>query len=117
MAFGYVSQTPLSGSTNGQPVLVVATATLGTTVHTAGAGTTNTDHITNLWAANTSGGGVLLSVERGTATTTKLETFTIPANSSLQLPNLSLNNGQVLTMFAGSANVINITGKVTTTSS
>ena len=34
-----------SGSTNGRPVLVVATATLGTTLHTAVTGTTDMDEI------------------------------------------------------------------------
>ena len=37
------SKIPLSGSTNGKGILVAATATLGTTIHTAGSGTTNFD--------------------------------------------------------------------------
>jgi hypothetical protein len=37
------SKIPLSGSTNGKGILVAATATLETTIHTAGSGTTNFD--------------------------------------------------------------------------
>ena len=40
MATANALKSPLSGSTNGMPIKVVATATLGTTIHTAVSGTT-----------------------------------------------------------------------------
>ena len=57
----------LSGSTNGLGILVAATATLGTTIHTAVAGTSDYDEIT-LYAVNNDTVERELTIEWGTAT-------------------------------------------------
>lgn len=103
----------LSGSTNGRHIAVAATATPGTTIHTAVAGTAALDEIW-LYAMNTSTTAVKLTVEFGnTATSDQIE-ITLAAEAGLTLisPGLVLNNGLVVRAFAGTANVINISGYV-----
>lgn len=102
----------LSGSTNGKGILVAATATLGTTIHTAVAGTTDMDEI-YLYAVNSSATAVKLTIEWGEATAPNgnIED-TIPAESGLYLiaPGLLLNNGLVVTAFCATTNVVVIHG-------
>jgi len=104
----------LSGSTNGTSILVAATATLGTTVHTAVSGTSDLDEI-YLYAVNSSASSVKLTIEWGEATAPdgNIE-YTIPAEDGLHLiiPGLLLQNSLVVTAFAGTANVITIHGYV-----
>lgn len=104
----------LSGSTNGTSILVAATATLGTTVHTAVSGTSDLDEI-YLYAANSSASAVKLTIEWGEATAPdgNIE-YTVPAEDGLYLvvPGLLLQNALVVTAFAGTANVITIHGYV-----
>jgi len=104
----------LSGSTDGLGIKVVATATLGTTIHTAVAGTDNIDEI-RLYAVNTSAVASKLTIEWGTATAAdgNIEQ-TIQPESGLELviPRLRLQNGKVITAFAADANVILILGDV-----
>lgn len=104
----------LSGSTNGKGILVAATATLGTTIHTAIAGTSNIDEIT-LYAVNTSTSAVKLTIEWGEATAPNgnIE-YTVPAEDGLYLiiPGLKLQNSLVVTAFAGTTNVIVLHGWV-----
>ena len=110
------SRVLLSGSTNGKPVKIAATATLGTTVHTAVSGTSSFDEI-YVWITNTSGSAVNLTVEFGGATDPDqliVKTLSIPANSP-PIPILTgqvLQNSLVCTMFAGTANVLLATGYV-----
>lgn len=107
------SKLPLSGSTNGKGINVAATATTGTTIHTAGAGTSQFDEVW-MYAVNTSTSSVKLTVEYGgTAAADNIE-ITIPGESGLVLvvPGLFLNNGLSVTAFAGTANVISIHGYV-----
>jgi hypothetical protein len=107
------SKLPLSASTNGKGIDVVATSTTGTTIHTAGAGTAQFDEVW-MYAVNTSTSSVKLTVEYGgTATADNIE-ITIPGESGLVLvvPGLFLNNGLSVTAFAGIANVISIHGYV-----
>lgn len=104
----------LSGSTNGKPIAVAATATLGTTIHTAVTGTDPLDEIW-LWATNLSGSVVNLTVEWGGAGDANLamKTIPIPAYTRLQIiDGQLLQNALVVTAFAGTTNVINITGYV-----
>ena len=102
----------LTGSTNGKGIKVAATATPGTTVHTAIAGTSSKDEIW-LYAVNSSATDVKLTLEWGEATAPdgNIEQ-TVPAESGLMLltPGLLLQNSLVLKAFAGSANVIVIHG-------
>jgi hypothetical protein len=108
------TKTLLSGSTNGKAILVAATATPGTTIHTAVAGTSSLDEIW-LYAVNSSGEGVKLTIEWGetTAPNGNIE-LTIPGESGLILvvPGLLLQNSLVVKAFANTANVICIHGYV-----
>lgn len=115
-----VDRQPLSGSTNGRGIKVAATATAGTTIHTAQSGTSTCDVIT-LYAYNSSASAVTLTIEYGgTTDPDDLIKLSIPATSGLTLvaPDLVLRNSLVVRAFAGTANVITIHGfinRVTTT--
>lgn len=104
--------TLLSGSTNGQPIKVTQTATAGTTIHTAHA--TSIDQV-YLYASNTHTADVLLTIEWGGVTDPdNLIVQNIPFDDGLYLviPGLPLTNSLLVRAFAGTANVINITGHV-----
>ena len=105
---------PLSGSTNGRMIKVVATATAGTTIHTAGSGTTNIDEVW-LWAVNSDTITRKLTIEWG-GTTAPDDTITvdIPPQGGLILvaPGLLIQNSLVIKAFAAAANVVTITGYV-----
>ena len=105
----------LSGSTNGRGIKVAATATAGTLIHTAVAGTTPEDEIW-LYAHNTSSSTVKLTLEWG-GTTAPDDHIEINIGSEgtgliLIAPGILLQNGLVVRAFAGTANVINIFGYV-----
>lgn len=107
----------LSGRADGKMIKVVATATLGTTIHTAinnNAALNDYDEIW-LWAVNSSASNVKLTIEFGGVTSPDdLIEVTIPAEAGLVLvvPGLILENAQVVTAFAASANVVMIAGYV-----
>jgi hypothetical protein len=105
----------LSGSTNGRGILVAATATAGTLIHTAVSGTSSLDEIW-LYAHNTSATAVKLTIEWGGVTSPNdLIEVTIPVDGTglvLVAPGLLLQNGLVVRAFAGTANVLNIFGYV-----
>ena len=106
----------LSGSTDGKPIKVAATATLGTTIHTAVSGTTSGtyDEIW-LWAYNGHTVDVVLTIEFGGASVPDQNIVqTIPYKKGLFLcvPGLILQNGMVVTAFAATTNVITISGFV-----
>ena len=104
----------LSGSTNGEGIKVAATATLGTTIHTAVTGTSDIDEI-YLYAANSDTTNRKLTIEFGGATAPdNLIEYTVPAEDGLYLvvPGLILNNAQVITAFCATANVVMIYGYV-----
>lgn len=108
------SKLHLSGSTNGRQILVSASATAGTLVHTAVSGTSSLDEIW-IYAVNTSTFSVKLTLEYGgtTAPNDHLElTVTPEAGLVLVCPGLVLNNGLVVRAFAGTANVIALSGYV-----
>jgi len=107
----------LSGSTDGLAIKVTGTGTGSTvTVHTAVAGTTAGvfDEIW-LYANNTSTSAVKLTLEWGTATAAdgNIE-LTIAAEAGLVLvvPGLILQNSKVVKAFAGTADVILLSGFV-----
>jgi len=111
------SKNILSGSTDGKAILVAATATPGTLIHT-GSTTTTTLHEVWLYAVNTSASNVKLTVEWGGATAPNdhIE-YTVPAENGLYLiaPGLLLKgNATALTVraFAATASVIAIHGFV-----
>jgi hypothetical protein len=107
-----ITRALLSGSTNGKNIKVAATATLGTTIHTAVSGTSSIDEIW-LWAQNSDPSSIKLTIEFGGATSPdNLVEVTIPGESGpvLVIPGWQLQNGLVVTAFAGSANLILING-------
>ena len=104
----------LSGSTNGRPIQVAATATAGTLIHTAVSGTSDLDEIW-LWCINTDSSDVELTIEYGGVTDPDdLIIVTIPLRNGLVLviPGLLLQNSLVVRAFAGTADVLLITGFV-----
>ena len=105
----------LSGSTNGRGILVAATATAGTLIHTAVSGTSSLDEVW-LYAHNTSASSVKLTLEWGGVTSPNdLIEVTIPVDGTglvLVAPGILLQNGLIVRAFAGTGNVINIFGYV-----
>ncbi len=113
-----VKKRKLSGSTDGKAIKVVATATAGTTIHTAVAGTTagTFDEIW-LWAYNSHSADLVLTIEFGGATVPDQNiVMTIPFQDGLIpiIPGLILQNGMVVKAFAASANLVTISGFVNT---
>ena len=108
----------LSASTTGDPIKVVATATAGTTIHTAQASTAIGDmDLVTLYVSNTSASAVVITVEWGGVTDPDhliCKLVSVPANSgpTLLIEGLPLNSANVVGAFAASANVLLITGFV-----
>lgn len=99
----------LSGSTDGRGVLVVATVTPGTTVHTAVAGTgiDNYDEVW-IWIYNGHTAAVLVTVEFGGATVPNdniVNTITNKVGLVLMVPGIPLQNTDVVKIFAATTNV------------
>lgn len=107
-----VAKTALSGAADGKGVKVAATATAGTTVHTAHA--TSIDEVW-LWANNTDTSERKLTIEYGgtTAPDNLIELY-LPAESGaiLVVPGLIATNSVVIRAFAATANVVIIHGYV-----
>lgn len=104
----------LSGSTNGKAIKVAATASTGTTIHTAVSGTASNDEIW-LYAFNSDSADRQLTIEFGGTTAPDQNiVLTIPFKSGLYLvvPGLLLQNGLAVTAFASAANVVTISGFV-----
>lgn len=104
----------LSGSTDGKQIKVAATATPGTTIHTAVTGTSDYDEIW-IWAYNHHTANVDLTIEwGGTTSPDNLIQITIPFKQGrfLVIDGLVLQNGLLVRAFAGTANVIMIDGFV-----
>ncbi|HLE81483.1 MAG TPA: hypothetical protein VJA25_09340 [Dehalococcoidia bacterium] len=109
-----IAKRVLSGSTNGRGILIAATATPGTAVHTAVTGTTDFDEVW-LWATNTDTTARKLTIEYGGQTSPNdLIEFTVPTEDGfyLMVPGLVLNNGLIVTVFCATANVVTIHGFV-----
>ena len=107
----------LSGSTDGRGILVAATATAGTTIHTGSSTATVIDEVW-LYAVNTSASNVKLTIEYGgTTAPNDLIEFTVPAEAGLYLivPALLIKGNAtplVVRAFAATTNVIAIHGYV-----
>ena len=107
-----ISRQLLSGSTNGRGVKVAATATPGTTIHTAHA--TSLDEVW-LWCVNSDTVARKLTVEfGGTTSPDDLIEVSIPSESGLVLvsPGLTVTGGVVVRAFAATANVLVVMGHV-----
>jgi len=112
------TKTLLSGSTQGKAIKVVATASTGTTIHATGTSATNIDEVW-LYAYNSSTGPVSLTVQYGGTTAVDNDIkIDIPATSGLTLvaPGLILTGtgsaANTIAAYAGTANVITISGYV-----
>ena len=108
------SKVVLSGSTNGKQIKVAETSTPGTTIHTAGAGTTNADEIW-LYVTNNHTASVTVTIEwGGTASPDDLMQMSIPSKTGLYLlvPGLVLNNSLVVKVFSDTTNVLCVSGWV-----
>lgn len=101
----------LSASSDGQPVVVAATASTGTVIHTAVSGSTNLDEIW-LWATNTD--TVLRTLVLQWGNTSRLRSFPLDPNvETLIAPGWLLRNGLVVNAYsAGTANKIELIGHV-----
>lgn len=110
------SRVLLSGSTNGRVIPVAATATPGTLIHTAIAGTASFDEI-YLWVSNVTASAATLTLEWGGVTNPGdhlTDLVSIPANSP-PIPIITgmvLNNTLVLRAFSGTASALNVGGYV-----
>jgi hypothetical protein len=111
------SKTKLSGSTDGRAIKVAATSTPGTTVHTGDSTATTYDEVW-LYAQNTSGSDVKLTVEwGGTTAPDDLIELTITTETGLTLvaPGLLIKGNAtplVVKAFAATTNVITLHGYV-----
>jgi len=106
----------LSGSTDGKPIKVAATATAGTTIHQAVAGTTagTFDEIW-LWAYNSSANAIVLTIEFGGADAPDQNiVLSLAPRSGLVpvVPGLILQNGLYVKAFASITNIVTISGFV-----
>lgn len=101
----------LSGSTDGKGILVSATSTPGTTIHTAHASAT--DEVW-LWAFNTDTTARKLTIEFGGTSTGDTIELTIPAEGGalLVIPGFIIKNGLVVRAFAATTNVVSCIGYV-----
>lgn len=106
----------LSGSTDGKAIKVAATATPGTLIHTAIAGTTvgSFDEVW-LWAYNDDGADRTLTLEWGGVTDPDnlfVQSISFQQGPILIVPGFILQNSMVVRAFASVANVVTITGYV-----
>jgi len=112
-----ITKLKLSGSTDGRAIKVAATATAGDTIHT-GSGTATTYDEVWIYAQNTSGSDVKLTLEwGGTTAPDDLIELTITAEAGLTLvaPGLLIKGNAsplIVKAFAGTTNVITLHGYV-----
>jgi hypothetical protein len=111
------SKLTLSGSTDGAGILVAATTSAGTTVHTGSTVATNFDEVW-LYAVNSTASAVKLTIEWATTTAPNgnIE-LTVPGESGLTLvvPGLVLKGNAtplVVRAFAATTNVVIVHGFV-----
>lgn len=108
------SKKKLSGSTDGKQILVAATASPGTLVHTAVSGLVDMDEIW-LYATNNHSASLSLTIQYG-GTTSPNDSIqmSIPSKTGLFLilPGLVLQNSQIVRAFCQSANLVSVVGWV-----
>lgn len=100
-----------SGSTSGKPIKIAATATPGTTFHTAHA--TSHDEIW-MWLSNTDSADRNVTVELGGTTDPDNHLdFIVPTGETiLALAGIRLTGSVVVAAFASAANVVTMSGNV-----
>ncbi len=103
----------LSGSSSGEPIVVVATATAGTTIHTPTSSAPDIELVT-LYACNIGAADRTLTLEWGTATLPPSVVLTVGSGwvqVANQLPIQGASN--VIRAFASVTNEVLISGRVT----
>lgn len=104
----------LSGSTNGRPILIPAIVTPGTVIHTAVAGTTDSDEVW-LYMSNTHTANVDMAIQFGGVTDPGdviRVSLAFKAGLFLVVPGFVLQNSLVVRAFASIANVVSVSGFV-----
>jgi hypothetical protein len=99
----------LSGSTKGQPIKIVATATPGTTIHTVPAGEM---HVVYLEANNDGTTAVDLTLEIVNGGTIVTQKLSVVPKDKVRIFDTTVTDGIIIRAFAGTTNVCNITGHV-----
>jgi hypothetical protein len=108
------SRVVLSGSTNGRPIPVAATATAGTLIHTATS--LGSDEVW-LWVSNVTGSAATLTIEWGGVTDPGdhlCKSVSISANSgpTLVAAGIAIAGGLAVRAFSGTASALNLSGYV-----
>lgn len=103
----------LSGSVDGQGVVLSQSATPGNIIHTAITGSTGFDELW-LYATNTSSTTQTISLEYGNTVSTGNISLDIAGDAGLVLliPGLPINNGSIVRAFSSSTNDITVYGFV-----
>jgi hypothetical protein len=107
----------LSGSNQGQPILIAATSTPGTSIHSTGTSSSIIDCVT-LYAHNTDTSARKLTIEYGGTSTNNTIEVTVPAESGLMLvvPQLPLTGtgsaAKSIAAFCATTNVVALSGFV-----
>lgn len=108
----YNTATFLSESSEGLPINVAATSSPGTAVHSV-PNLNGEIHEIWLFANNTSASDVDLTLEFGDTTNTHTIVHTIPAKESVQVSHgTMLGEAKIIRAYAGTGDVIRITGTV-----
>ena len=106
----------LSGSTDGMAILIAATASPGTAIHTAVSGiTAGTFDEIWLWAFNSKSVPVVLTIQFGSSRAPDHNiALTVAPNSGLvpAVPGLILQNADTVAAFADTTNVVTVGGFV-----
>lgn len=107
-----VNYTPilLSESDDGRGILIAANATPGTLIHTTDLALLE---FVNLWAINTSGSNVKITIEYGgTGTGDIIETTILPEGGLMEITprRMMLTGGKEIRIFADAINVISVHG-------
>ncbi len=97
---------PSSVSTDGEPVLIVATSSTGTTLHTAVSGATQWDSVT-IWLSNTQNTISSVTLEwGGTAARHQIEIDLPPKSVVLVAAGWRIRGGKVITAFSDVTNTV-----------
>ena len=104
----------LSGSTRGRPIQITATASTGTTLHTA---TTTTGELDRIYIdlTNTSSSAVTVTIEYGTTGAASELDIVVPANATVRaLDGVVLGGAatDTVTAYASTGSVVNAVGRV-----